>query len=404
VAPCASRSPAPSRSRSCCRRATRHSAVTQSCSSSSARAWGVELGAPVELRRDDPGAGPRWLLGLDPEHAGAPALDWRPGEQAIRSTAADVAGLFETMNLWRTALRTGGPVEARDCASVAEASARVVDEVADTYPAFELRGLDWEAICAVHRERVAAADDPTAALQAWAAELQDSHTWVWPGHANLPYAARVDGGGVTFAAVPPGTPAYAAVSARAGAWRSSTARRPTPQAGSRARRRRRTRGRTSPAAACSPARPARRGGSSPPTGRAPSPGRRSPGGRCSRRWSGAASTGRPAIFGSPRGATTWGWRRRSTPPSPSSATARSSEDFLLGLQGLDHVTVVGRPSGGGSGRPRSVRLTPGLLLTVSSALTYDRDGRCVEGAGIPVDVPVPASAGLDAALAAARSL
>jgi carboxyl-terminal processing protease len=69
-------------------------------------------------------------------------------------------------------------------------------------------------------------------------------------------------------------------------------------------------------------------------------------------------------------------------------TFSSSEDFLLGLQGLEHVTVVGAPSGGGSGRPRSLRLLPGTTLTVSTALTYDRAGRCVEGAGIPVDVPV----------------
>jgi carboxyl-terminal processing protease len=70
-------------------------------------------------------------------------------------------------------------------------------------------------------------------------------------------------------------------------------------------------------------------------------------------------------------------------------TYSASEDFLLGLQGLDHVLVVGGPSGGGSGRPRTLRLLPGLRLTVSTALTYDRAGRCVEGAGIPVDVPAP---------------
>jgi carboxyl-terminal processing protease len=72
-------------------------------------------------------------------------------------------------------------------------------------------------------------------------------------------------------------------------------------------------------------------------------------------------------------------------------TFSSSEDFLLGLQGLDHVRVVGRRSGGGSGRPRSLRLLPGWTLTVSTALTYDRDGHCVEGSGVPVDVAVSGS-------------
>jgi carboxyl-terminal processing protease len=71
-------------------------------------------------------------------------------------------------------------------------------------------------------------------------------------------------------------------------------------------------------------------------------------------------------------------------------TFSASEDFLLGLQGLEHVTVVGEPSGGGSGRARALRLLPGWTLTVSTALTYDRAGRCVEGSGIPVDVHLPA--------------
>ena len=86
-------------------------------------------------------------------------------------------------------------------------------------------------------------------------------------------------------------------------------------------------------------------------------------------------------------------------------TFSASEDVLLGLQGLPHVQVVGTPSGGGSGRPRTVRLLPGQALTVSTALTYDRRGHCVEGAGIPVDLPVaeapPAAGAPDRVLAAA---
>ena len=66
-------------------------------------------------------------------------------------------------------------------------------------------------------------------------------------------------------------------------------------------------------------------------------------------------------------------------------TYSASEDALLGLQGLPHVRIIGELSGGGSGRPRVLRLLPGLMLTVSTALTFDRRGRCVEGAGIPVD-------------------
>ncbi|MET3806386.1 carboxyl-terminal processing protease [Nakamurella sp. UYEF19] len=71
-------------------------------------------------------------------------------------------------------------------------------------------------------------------------------------------------------------------------------------------------------------------------------------------------------------------------------TCSASEDFLLGLQGLPHVLVAGEPSCGGSGRPRSMALTHDTRLTISCALTYDREGRCVEGNGLPVDIPYPA--------------
>jgi carboxyl-terminal processing protease len=70
-------------------------------------------------------------------------------------------------------------------------------------------------------------------------------------------------------------------------------------------------------------------------------------------------------------------------------TYSASEDALLGLQGLAHVEVLGMASGGGSGRARNISLLPGWRLTVSSCLTFDREGRCVEGAGIPVDQTIP---------------
>jgi carboxyl-terminal processing protease len=69
-------------------------------------------------------------------------------------------------------------------------------------------------------------------------------------------------------------------------------------------------------------------------------------------------------------------------------TYSAAEDALLGLQGLDHVKILGMSSGGGSGRARTVRIFGDANLTVSSCLTFDRNGACIEGAGIPVDRPV----------------
>ena len=70
-------------------------------------------------------------------------------------------------------------------------------------------------------------------------------------------------------------------------------------------------------------------------------------------------------------------------------TYSASEDAILGLQGLPHVQVAGEPSGGGSGRPRTFPLMHGMSASVSTALTFDRHGRCIEGAGIPVDLALP---------------
>ena len=374
-----------------------------------------------------------------------------------------------------------GAVAATDCANVEQAIARVRDEVADTYPSFRLRRLDWPSICAEHEEKVLRAGaDPLPAFQRWLAELQDGHTWAWRMDGNLPYALRVTPAGATFvrmrersagheAGVRPGWRLIAIDESAVDAedWLARTA--------------------------------------------APSHSRPFLAGR--RLLAGEAGVARVLTAVSPQGAVVaWedyptllpadpfvDWRlldagigylrvedwiadsgigeridhafdelrgaetlildlrgnpggslvlasrtrdrflRESTPlgsirygvgggaisePYPLTAepapvekrwpgrlivltdelTFSSSEDFLLGLQGLDHVTVVGRPSGGGSGRPRSLRLTRGVTLTVSTALTYDRKGRCVENAGIPVDVEVAGADDelLEAATAAAR--
>ncbi|MEV8218695.1 hypothetical protein AB0O65_02920 [Microbacterium sp. NPDC077391] len=50
------------------------------------------------------------------------------------------------------------------------------------------------------------------------------------------------------------------------------------------------------------------------------------------------------------------------------------------------VRVGGSVSGGGSGRPRRVPLLPGVDLTISTAITHDRQGNPVEFRGIRPDV------------------
>lgn len=437
----------------------------------------AELGGRVAFSNFDPGSGPRWLLEIDPALESAPVTSVDPDGDTIVSRARDVDGLFEALNLWRTVRRNGGAATATDCATLDEAVDRIVVEVGDTYPAFELRGLDWEAICERRLDAVRSADDLLGACQAWLAELEDSHTWIWPGHGNLPYALRVDGDDVCFTHVPPESAGFAA-GARPG-WRLVELDGDSPDGSGWLLR-------TAAPPHSRPALSGRRLLAGPPgvprvLTAADSSGRRvtwedEPATRPSepvvdwRRlaagkgyirigaWRDGVDEAVDAALRELRGceavvvdlrrnpggslvaacrtrdrflrtATTLGSIRYSvgsgalSAPAPLRAepaaaawpgrlivltdelTFSSAEDFLLGLQGLEHVRVVGVPSGGGSGRPRVLRLLPGWSLTVSTALTYDRSGRCVEGAGIPVDVYVPPSISEgDAALEIAAAL
>lgn len=64
-------------------------------------------------------------------------------------------------------------------------------------------------------------------------------------------------------------------------------------------------------------------------------------------------------------------------------TYSAAEDFLHPLVGCEHVTILGGPTGGGSGRPHTRRLMDGVTLAVSTAITYTRDGAPIEHHGIP---------------------
>ena len=65
-------------------------------------------------------------------------------------------------------------------------------------------------------------------------------------------------------------------------------------------------------------------------------------------------------------------------------TYSASEDAILGLGQHPQIDIAGQPSGGGSGRPRRIPLHGTSVLTVSTALTYDHLGNCIEGTEVPV--------------------
>jgi carboxyl-terminal processing protease len=431
----------------------------------------VEMGTPVEIRQQAPEEGPRFLLGprranpafdgLDLPPVDVPTLRFDRSRDLLVADAPDLGGVVESLSLLRTLATSGGDlVTAADCDDLSEAVRRIEREVATTYPAFELRGLDWPAICARHVDRVLSAVDPLAAMQRWVAELEDMHTWVHPvpRPGLLPYAVHAAPDAARFVGVPPGTPAFDA-GIRPGdtledvdprdAWERTGAPshlRPLlagrrlvsgPVGVSRAFRARTVDGRTVTFRDVPTYQPwdqpahwtrldsgsgyLRLHGFPPGLGEIVDAAfddlgrhgqlivdlRGNAGGMLIEaldfrdRFLDRAREMGTIRFSTPEG----GLSRAETiqaEPAPERArwfgpvrlltnplTVSASEDALLGLQGLPHVRTVGTNTGGGSGRPRLIRLLPGQHLTVSTALTYDREGRCVEGSGIPADVPVP---------------
>ncbi|MFB9908580.1 S41 family peptidase [Allokutzneria oryzae] len=409
----------------------------------------AELNTSIRLVRKDSGVGPRWVCRIDPDHDGPAVL--RRDSELIESVGRTHEEMWETFSLRHTWLRTGADASASDAADLDEAVDRIINEVGFTYPAFALRGLNWDKLCDHYAPLVLAADDPLAVCQEWVAQLGDAHTAVHstPRHVPLPYAASM----TTLVRVPEGSVAWEA-GVRPG-WRLHA-----PRAEEMTRR----------------------------TGASPHMhpylvGRRLLSGQAhvEAEWrafgpDGADVTWVEAPTGLPYGDLVT-WHRRNgvghvrlkqwvagagiadaldealaeladceelaldlrgnvggnvvlaratrdrflheetllgsvrysignklSEPVPmigcpadgarwhgrltvltDAMTYSASEDFLLGLQGLDHVRVVGEPSGGGSGRPRVVRLLPGWSITISTVLTYDRNGHCVENAGVPVD-------------------
>lgn len=429
----------------------------------------LELGAPYVVTTRAPENSARWLIGPaknNPailafrEPAAIPQLYLDRSRQLLISDAPSAADIMDTFSYVRKlAYVENGVMEIANCRNLDEAIERIVEEVGDSYPSFELRGLDWKNICDSYIERVHSSNDHFAMMQAWLAELQDGHTWVRSTAplADRPYNLWLTPEKAIFTRVPEATAAWQAGvrtgywlegEDTAGWWRRSAA---TPHSRALMTGRRFLMGEpgsTHRFVAVSP------GGEritwedtvpkDPwhpiaewkilPSGTAylkikgwikgynleeivdeafeafgraerlivdlrgnlggnlllaqafrnrflPAAGVM---GSIRTRCLGEAGLTAPSPIYAEPSPETKPWLKP-VHFLTNGLTASASEDALLGLQGLDHVKVMGEPSAGASGRMRVIKLLSDCYLTVSTALTYDRQGRCIEGSGIPLD-------------------
>lgn len=374
----------------------------------------------------------------------------------------DVAGVTDAFQILRTAIRSGNVLTVPHTLGSPEAVIdHVREEVATTYPAFALRGLDWSSILDRHVDDIRESRASLRSLQELFAELQDPHTWVRSSHTNarLPYRALAIGDRLRLSHVPMWSFGWR-FGARAGdellasnveSWRRRTpaSDRARPQAipyrmlagtFGRARRMRarkpdgrivhwvetyqtlpwrtpisadrllsgtgylRIRGwlgndrweeeldnALNDLRACPRLLVDLRGNVGGSLVAAQGfrdrflTGRTQLGSIAFARGDGTLSHREP-IIGEPHEGNRWD---RPVRFLVDRQCYSATEDALLGLQGLPHVQLVGEPTGGGSGRPRTLRLTDRLSATISTALTYDRHGTCIEGQGLPVDLALP---------------
>ncbi len=434
----------------------------------------AELGCPVRWATgaDARVAPVRCLIGpaaLNPAFADAgltpsaePVVTVDRDRRLVAIDGPDVGAVGAAFQLLRSAFRSGANRSTPFVPPSAEGTFdTLAEEALETYPAFALRGLDWDAIVGRHRMDVLATDASLVSMQRWFADLQDAHTWVKDGRINarLPYQAWVEPGRAWLVAVPTWSAAWAAgvrpgdplLDVDGDAWWSRTAATP--------RTRPTVTGFRWLAGAVGAERQLR---STSGTGRIiewtetyqplpwiePVSWSVLPSGTAYLRIRGWLHTaawwerieaafrdfaGRARLLVDLRGnvggslVAAKRFRDRFLPDEtllgsiqfsigagrlselspmvgqpPVSGTWNrpvrflidritysASEDAILGLGGLPHVQIVGEPSGGGSGRPRTIQLRDGLFASISTALTFDRDGRCVEGHGVPVDVALP---------------
>jgi carboxyl-terminal processing protease len=72
----------------------------------------------------------------------------------------------------------------------------------------------------------------------------------------------------------------------------------------------------------------------------------------------------------------------------SRATSSSAEMFVMAMQVLPNVTIVGDTTGGGVGNPIFRELPNGWTYRLSTEIEADAQGRIIEGVGVFPDVPV----------------
>ncbi|PSL02099.1 carboxyl-terminal processing protease [Haloactinopolyspora alba] len=404
------------------------------------------LGQPVRFHRADDGDRETdvWDVAVAPD-VGSPRLECDPESRRLALTVPDPSAFGDGVNLLHSLAHSASTmVSDTETKTCADAFDRIHAEVANIYPSFGLRDLDWGVITERYEYvRDLDGDEFWAHAARWVAELGDAHTQlIFPGpRFHPPYVAEmIHPDGAVLRKVPEDSAAWA-VGVRPGhtmvvddpaAWLRTVGASPQQHALIAARRfmamSAKTRDFTATAsdgterswtetrrarpsvaadgnwiriAAFTPDVPEQLHealAGAHPDGELTLDLRGNTGGSLV-----AAAQARRLFvrdetpFGSVAFTTGRGDLAAAvdlrTSPDPDAwpgtvrvlvdaMTYSAAEDFLHPLVGAPHVSIAGGPTGGGSGRPHTRLLKDGARLAVSTAITYTRDGRPIEYRGI----------------------
>lgn len=154
-----------------------------------------------------------WYIRIDPL-VNCARLEADPLRRTLTATVTDPSQIGEGLNLLHSlAHETGTVVEDAEVASYAAAFDRIDDEIKNIYPYFQLRNLNWDLITDRYRHvRNLRGREFWTEASKWIAELGDAHTQLLSPQRrhHPPYIARMDASGATFVTVPHDSDAWRA--------------------------------------------------------------------------------------------------------------------------------------------------------------------------------------------------
>lgn len=185
------------------------------------------LGRAVSFRKADT-TDSAWIIEPPADPTTPPRLRWQSPTR-LTSVAASEPDFLATLNaLHSLSARRLEDLSVEPARSVEEAVEIIQVEIANTYPYFALRGLDWDEICGRCLVERPDASDPAGFADfaaSWIAELGDAHTAIRASNSGgfiPPYRGALEPDGVHLTSVPRRSAAWMPACEPGGSWRSTT--------------------------------------------------------------------------------------------------------------------------------------------------------------------------------------